>query len=146
MNIRRNTHLFTYFGVRSLISLSPLSTVQGKQFTNDQDKRRTEVIFFILSCNNVYLHSYHLYGFKFRKMKYFARDERLRTLIENVPSSDYSLFFNNKKIKSESDLASLGINALITVNFKLIGGKGGFGSLLRAIGSQIKTTDKQSCR
>merc|ERR1712062_137224 len=50
------------------------------------------------------------------------------------------------KIKSESDLASLGINALITVNFKLIGGKGGFGSLLRAIGSQIKTTDKQSCR
>jgi len=81
------------------------------------------------------------------KMKYFAHDERLRNLIENLPNSNYSLYLNNRKLKPEvTNFDNLGVNALITVNLKLCGGKGGFGSLLRAIGSQIKTTDRQSCR
>lgn len=37
--------------------------------------------------------------------------------------------------------------SVLQVSFKLLGGKGGFGSLLRAIGSQIhNTTDRKSCR
>ena len=38
-------------------------------------------------------------------------------------------------------------NEIYTFNFKLNGGKGGFGSMLRALGSQIeKTTNNEACR
>lgn len=38
-------------------------------------------------------------------------------------------------------------NEIYRFNFKLLGGKGGFGSMLRALGSQIeKTTNNEACR
>lgn len=46
-----------------------------------------------------------------------------------------------------SCLREVADDAVVDVTFKLCGGKGGFGSLLRAIGSQIhNTTDRKSCR
>ena len=41
----------------------------------------------------------------------------------------------------------LGLDDVIQVNPRLVGGKGGFGSMLRALGSQIsKTNNKEACR
>lgn len=38
-------------------------------------------------------------------------------------------------------------NGLVHANMRILGGKGGFGSMLRAIGAQIeKTTNREACR
>ncbi|XP_055587627.1 splicing regulator SDE2 [Uranotaenia lowii] len=65
----------------------------------------------------------------------------------NLPSSDYYLTQNGKRICLEvidNIEARLGP---VHVQERLLGGKGGFGSMLRAIGAQIeKTTNREACR
>lgn len=42
---------------------------------------------------------------------------------------------------------TISTNDVVRVNYRLPGGKGGFGSMLRAIGAQIeKTTSREACR
>ena len=73
----------------------------------------------------------------------FNFDNEIRDLLSSFPEESYYITSNGSYIKDHSIIPD---NQLITLHFRLRGGKGGFGSLLRAIGSQIKTTDKQSCR
>ncbi|KPM05751.1 hypothetical protein QR98_0042200 [Sarcoptes scabiei] len=67
---------------------------------------------------------------------------------ENIPSYlnlGFAILRNGKKIHILD--AFDGENVFIQVIFGVIGGKGGFGSMLRAIGAQIeKTTNKGACR
>lgn len=52
----------------------------------------------------------------------------------------------NGKILSDND-APISDTPNVYVHIKLVGGKGGFGSMLRAIGAQIeKTTNREACR
>ena len=76
-------------------------------------------------------------------MYFSADDSRLRELHDQIPATEFYLTSGGKRLNSLNDVNS---NDLVQVHFKLLGGKGGFGSLLRAIGSQIRTTDKGSCR
>ena len=77
-------------------------------------------------------------------MHFSTNDPRLLELVDQIPSTDYFITNNGRKI---DDFRSLELNSIVHFQLKLSGGKGGFGSLLRAIGSQIhRTTDRQSCR
>lgn len=76
-------------------------------------------------------------------MYFSADDPRLEKLFESVSTSEFYLTSGGRRLESLEELTPDG---LVQVHFKLFGGKGGFGSLLRAIGSQIRTTDKGSCR
>jgi len=78
------------------------------------------------------------------KTTYFAHDVPTDILRE-IPSARFSC--PGRRNLSIEEFDHLEPNTVITINLKLAGGKGGFGSLLRAIGSQIsKTTDQQSKR
>ncbi|KAJ9598513.1 hypothetical protein L9F63_010803 [Diploptera punctata] len=60
-----------------------------------------------------------------------------------LQEDDIYLVQNGRKL-SEDNFVTKGI---LHVVFRLIGGKGGFGSMLRAIGAQIeKTTNREACR
>ncbi|CAL8076612.1 unnamed protein product [Orchesella dallaii] len=53
----------------------------------------------------------------------------------------------NGKILTDEQMGSLPLSSLITIVPRVLGGKGGFGSMLRAIGAQIeKTTNRDACR
>lgn len=55
--------------------------------------------------------------------------------------TDFYLTYNGKKLSQISDIGR------IDINIRVYGGKGGFGSMLRAIGAQIeKTTNREACR
>jgi hypothetical protein len=57
---------------------------------------------------------------------------------------DFFFTLNGRKI-GHNDVLSQG--NIIQITPKLPGGKGGFGSMLRAIGAQIeKTTNREACR
>ncbi|XP_075211836.1 splicing regulator SDE2 [Lycorma delicatula] len=59
-----------------------------------------------------------------------------------IETEDYFLIKNGKKI-CDSDL----VDGCLYFIPRLVGGKGGFGSMLRAIGAQIeKTTNREACR
>lgn len=59
-----------------------------------------------------------------------------------MSQTDFYLLVNGK-IANESSLH----NGIVHVVPRLLGGKGGFGSMLRAIGAQIeKTTNREACR
>jgi hypothetical protein len=63
---------------------------------------------------------------------------------QNIPPTEYYLTANGKALQNEffTDPA-----AEIQLALKIFGGKGGFGSMLRAIGAQIeKTTNREACR
>ncbi|XP_038218468.1 replication stress response regulator SDE2 [Zerene cesonia] len=61
-----------------------------------------------------------------------------------IPYDDLYVTSNGKIISSDEPLHA---NSVIRVCSRLIGGKGGFGSMLRAIGAQIeKTTNREACR
>lgn len=50
---------------------------------------------------------------------------------------------NGKRVEDQEVIE----DNLVHVNLRLLGGKGGFGSMLRAIGAQIeKTTNREACR
>ncbi|XP_022909706.2 splicing regulator SDE2 [Onthophagus taurus] len=60
----------------------------------------------------------------------------------NINSNDFYLVQNGKILNNTPYSTSK-----IDVVFRLVGGKGGFGSMLRAIGAQIeKTTNREACR
>ncbi|XP_074598470.1 uncharacterized protein LOC141853128 [Brevipalpus obovatus] len=64
---------------------------------------------------------------------------------ENLLSETIRLYYNGKPLQS---LTVSGNDFIpLTIHHLLPGGKGGFGSMLRAIGAQIeKTTNKEACR
>lgn len=80
-----------------------------------------------------------------------ADAEQLIAQIENklnLHPREYYLTQNGKRFTvashSEDNNHS---NAAIRIHLRLLGGKGGFGSMLRAIGAQIeKTTNREACR
>ncbi|KAH8392621.1 hypothetical protein KR200_000686 [Drosophila serrata] len=60
----------------------------------------------------------------------------------NLQSADYYLVSNGKRIKGQV-LTDGNVHCIL----RQVGGKGGFGSMLRAIGAQIeKTTNREACR
>lgn len=62
-----------------------------------------------------------------------------------VPTEDLVVTVNGKSLPADLDLKTT--KNVIRVFSKLVGGKGGFGSMLRAIGAQIeKTTNREACR
>ncbi|XP_013197664.2 splicing regulator SDE2 [Amyelois transitella] len=62
-----------------------------------------------------------------------------------VPSEDLFVVINGRKVFENLRLQDL--NYVVRVYKRLVGGKGGFGSMLRAIGAQIeKTTNREACR
>ncbi|XP_055615459.1 splicing regulator SDE2 [Toxorhynchites rutilus septentrionalis] len=62
--------------------------------------------------------------------------------------SEYYLTQNGKRLPANSTFSSrLDARIPLRLQERLIGGKGGFGSMLRAIGAQIeKTTNREACR
>lgn len=66
----------------------------------------------------------------------------------NLRSSEYYLTQNGKRFTAASQLSENSAhNAAIHIHLRMLGGKGGFGSMLRAIGAQIeKTTNREACR
>ena len=59
--------------------------------------------------------------------------------------SDILIFYYNGRRASENQIFDP--NASVDVALSLLGGKGGFGSMLRALGAQIeKTTNNEACR
>ncbi|CAG4969019.1 unnamed protein product [Colias eurytheme] len=61
-----------------------------------------------------------------------------------VPYDDLYVTSNGKIVSSDGCLHA---DSVIRVCKRLVGGKGGFGSMLRAIGAQIeKTTNREACR
>ncbi|XP_054711557.1 splicing regulator SDE2-like [Uloborus diversus] len=66
------------------------------------------------------------------------------SVLSYTADSDYKLYYNGKKLLQTDALHK---DAVIHVVLSLPGGKGGFGSMLRAIGAQIeKTTNREACR
>ncbi|XP_073962231.1 splicing regulator SDE2 [Choristoneura fumiferana] len=63
----------------------------------------------------------------------------------NIPSEDLFVTINGKTVPTNYEWKTS--NDVVRVFTKLVGGKGGFGSMLRAIGAQIeKTTNREACR
>ena len=61
-------------------------------------------------------------------------------------TQNYALFINGKKVEEE-DEEEISRDCSLELVCGLVGGKGGFGSMLRALGAQIeKTTNKDACR
>lgn len=59
-------------------------------------------------------------------------------------SEDFSLYLNGRHLTSDQVIPEDGV---VLITLPLPGGKGGFGSMLRAIGAQIeKTTNREACR
>lgn len=65
---------------------------------------------------------------------------------QNVRPEEFYFTQNGRKV-TPSNTDELDLETSIQTIFRLIGGKGGFGSMLRAIGAQIeKTTNRDACR
>ncbi|XP_013137829.1 PREDICTED: protein SDE2 homolog [Papilio polytes] len=61
-----------------------------------------------------------------------------------IPQDDLFITVNGRIVSNEFHL---GKENVVRVHTRLVGGKGGFGSMLRAIGAQIeKTTNREACR
>lgn len=72
--------------------------------------------------------------------------ERIESTL-NLRSSEYYLTQNGKRLTVASQLDENNNNAAVHIHLRVLGGKGGFGSMLRAIGAQIeKTTNREACR
>lgn len=77
------------------------------------------------------------------------RGEKIFTtpLFQNVHPDDFYFTQNGRKVVAKDPTDELDVEASIHTIFRLLGGKGGFGSMLRAIGAQIeKTTNRDACR
>ncbi|XP_051881283.1 splicing regulator SDE2 isoform X2 [Pristis pectinata] len=69
---------------------------------------------------------------------------KLRLCRQGFPAADVYLKCNGKLVGEEADLHD---GAIYSLETRLVGGKGGFGSMLRALGAQIeKTTNREACR
>ncbi|CAH1983388.1 unnamed protein product [Acanthoscelides obtectus] len=61
----------------------------------------------------------------------------------NLIGDEYYLICNGSLVRDDSFVN----NGIVHIVPRLFGGKGGFGSMLRAIGAQIeKTTNREACR
>ncbi|PSN37708.1 Protein SDE2 [Blattella germanica] len=61
----------------------------------------------------------------------------------NLNGNDFYLLHNGRKVPENAVFT----DGIVHVVPRLLGGKGGFGSMLRAIGAQIeKTTNREACR
>lgn len=68
---------------------------------------------------------------------------------ENLPSGTFNLSFNGRTIADSDDFFIHTKEDVVAVQMYIpvFAGKGGFGSMLRALGAQIeKTTNKEACR
>lgn len=73
-----------------------------------------------------------------------TREEYLQAVSEKI---DCYFTVNGRLIRNDHELDDYGDNVLVEIHPRLRGGKGGFGSMLRAIGNQIeKTTNNDMCR
>lgn len=64
-------------------------------------------------------------------------------ILQGIPCEDYYLLSNGKHVNNETIVQQHTVHIIP----RLVGGKGGFGSMLRAIGAQIeKTTNREACR
>ncbi|GFS29395.1 replication stress response regulator SDE2 [Nephila pilipes] len=77
--------------------------------------------------------------------KSFVEFEDIRYyIISRFNVHDFVLYYNGKQLQEPQVLPE---DAIVHITFSLPGGKGGFGSMLRAIGAQIeKTTNREACR
>lgn len=92
--------------------------------------------------SNVYLNASHQLRIEPPTNNATTLIETISTLLKLSPS-DFYLTQNGKLIKSDL----MCNDAKVNVHLRLLGGKGGFGSMLRAIGAQIeKTTNREACR
>lgn len=92
--------------------------------------------------SNVYLNASQLLRIEPPTNNATTLIETISILLKLSPS-DFYLTQNGKLIKSNL----MCNNAKVNVHLRLLGGKGGFGSMLRAIGAQIeKTTNREACR
>lgn len=65
-------------------------------------------------------------------------------ILQGLPIDKLYCTQNGKKISSDDEIVE---GAILRWGVRLVGGKGGFGSMLRAIGAQIeKTTNREACR
>ncbi|XP_076139333.1 splicing regulator SDE2 [Alosa pseudoharengus] len=68
----------------------------------------------------------------------------LFTLEDGIPTTDFYVKNNGRLSSGEEQLQT---GAVYRLEPRLFGGKGGFGSMLRALGAQIeKTTNREACR
>ncbi|XP_059838708.1 splicing regulator SDE2 [Hypanus sabinus] len=73
-----------------------------------------------------------------------SRELKLRLNQQGFPAADIYLKCNGKLVTEDGHLHD---GAVYSVEPRLVGGKGGFGSMLRALGAQIeKTTNREACR
>lgn len=94
-----------------------------------------------MSCN-LYLSGKKIKPFDGTSTVSNIQTEILETL--GLTANDYYLIQNGIILKSGSPLSP---SHDIHAELRLLGGKGGFGSMLRAIGAQIeKTTNREACR
>ncbi|CAH1640866.1 unnamed protein product [Spodoptera littoralis] len=122
-----------------------LATLNGRLVSDDYDIR---------TSNNVVRLSTKLVGGKVIFGKHFISDldctdvlslKREISQKHGVPVEDLLATLNGRLVSDDYDIRTS--NNVVRLSSKLVGGKGGFGSMLRAIGSQIeKTTNRESCR
>ncbi|XP_028396012.1 replication stress response regulator SDE2-like [Dendronephthya gigantea] len=66
---------------------------------------------------------------------------------KGIPEDNIYLTYNGYLMGNQSKFSLNQEDVFVQCHFKLPGGKGGFGSMLRAIGAQIeKTTNREACR
>lgn len=66
---------------------------------------------------------------------------------QNLPTDLFKIILNGKYLSQDETTIVRNHDLFVNVSLPLVGGKGGFGSMLRAIGAQIeKTTNKEACR
>ncbi|KAF8786508.1 Replication stress response regulator SDE2 like protein [Argiope bruennichi] len=73
-----------------------------------------------------------------------SADEIIYYISSGWGFNDFKLYYNGKVVEEHDTVPN---NSTLEAVFSLQGGKGGFGSMLRAIGAQIeKTTNREACR
>merc|ERR1712129_261388 len=86
------------------------------------------------------LHRLEINEPSFDKIQCFVEDKL------QIPMQYQRLWHNGKRIDATQSIASHDILSIIRVSLCLQGGKGGFGSMLRAAGKLNKTTNRSACR
>lgn len=75
----------------------------------------------------------------------YAAGIDITSIFQGIPPEDYYVLVNGRRV-GEEDVIPRGCGQMNMV-LRQLGGKGGFGSMLRAIGAQIeKTTNREACR
>lgn len=84
----------------------------------------------------------YLTGLECTDVSSFKRDISQK---HGVPIDDLFATLNGRPVSDSYDITAS--DNVVRLATKLVGGKGGFGSMLRAIGAQIeKTTNREACR